>query len=108
MLPVETDHLSHPIPKEMPMRLREIVGFVNAEGHAARGDFMQMRFPEMRSRLFDQRDVCLIAVAELVAQSRCKLETARAAADDDDSMQRPRARQRTRRVHRRLHRSAFS
>src|SRR5207248_6781942 len=62
----------------------------------------------MRSRLFDQRDVRLIALAELVAQSRGKLETARAAADDDDSMQRPAARRSASRIHRRLNRSDFS
>src|SRR5436309_8414093 len=108
MLPVETDHLTDPIPKAMPMRLREVVGFVNPESHAARGDFMQMRFPEMRSRLFDQRDVCPIALAELVTDPRGELKPAGAAADNDDSMQRPRARPSASRVHRRFHRSTFS
>src|SRR5206468_744929 len=107
MLPVETDHLADPIPKEMPVRLREIVGFVNPESHAARGDFMQMRFPEMRSRLFDQRDVRPIALAELVTHPRGKLEPTGATADDDNAVQRPRARQGASRIHRRLPRSAF-
>src|SRR5438046_10714323 len=102
MLPVETDHLPDPIPKKMPMRLREVVGFVNAEGHAARGDFMQMRFPEMRSRPFDQRDVCPVALAELVTQSRGELEPAGAAADHDDAMKRTRFGRPVSRRHHRL------
>jgi len=90
LFPVETDHLPDPIPKEMPMRLRQVVGFINPEIHAACGDFMQMRFPEMRSRPFDQRDVCPVALAELVTYARGELEPTGAAADDDDAMRRAR------------------
>jgi hypothetical protein len=43
-------------------------------------------FQKMRPRFFDQRDVGLIALAELVAHSRGELEAARAAANEDDAM----------------------
>ncbi len=85
---VEAGHLAHPVVEMVPVRLREIVGVVDVEIHAAGGQLVQVRLPEMRARLLDQRDVRLAAPAELVAEPRRKLQPARAAADDDDAVRR--------------------
>src|SRR5204863_1442453 len=61
---------------------------VDPQIQAARGDFMQMRLPEMCARLFDQADVCPVTPAELVAQTGGEFQSTGTAADDDDPMQR--------------------
>jgi hypothetical protein len=66
-LPVESDHLAHAVPKPMPMRLREIVGRVQVEVHAAGGNLMQVRLPEMGARFLDERDRRAPSFSQLVA-----------------------------------------
>ena len=47
---VEADHLADPVAEMVPVRLREVVGLVDADVHAAGGDLVQLRLPEMRAR----------------------------------------------------------
>ena len=84
---VEPLHPSQPELKVVPARLKQIVQLVVVEVHAAGRDLVQQRLPQVRARLVDQRDQCLLAFAELVAQARGELEAAGASADDDDSVQ---------------------
>ena len=84
---IEPDHLANSVPKVMPVRLRQVVRLIDADIHAPGGDLVQMRLPEMRPLLLDQRDVRFLAAAELVAELSRKLEAAGAAAHDDDPMQ---------------------
>ena len=87
-LPVEARHLADPVAEAMPVRLREVVRVVHRDVHAAGGDLVQMRLPEMRTRTLDQRDVGAPTSAERVAELRRELESAGTAADDDDAVQR--------------------
>ena len=84
---IEPDHLADSVPKVMPVRLRQVVRLIDADVHAPGGDLVQMRLPEMRALLLDQRDVRFLAPAKLVAELGCKLEAASAASHDDDPMQ---------------------
>ncbi len=70
----------------MPVALRLIGKLVASGIHAAGRDFVQQRLPDVRARPIDERDLCLAASAELVAELRREFETAGAAADDDDVM----------------------
>ncbi len=54
------------------------------EVHAAGGEFVQQRLPQMRARAVHQRDARAAFAAEPVAEPRGKFETTRAAADNDD------------------------
>src|ERR1700730_12300158 len=71
----------------VPASLSQIARFVDTDVHAASGDFVQMWLPEMRSLLFDQRDVRFLLFAKLVPELGRELEAAGAAADDHNSMQ---------------------
>ena len=89
--PSERCFLSRPIicpidTVEMPMRLREVVGFVSRDPCCPR-QFMRCG-TEMRSRLFDQRDMCPIALAEPVT-IRVANRARRRPADDNDAMKAP-------------------
>ena len=69
----------------MPVRLRKVIGLVDAHVHAAVRQLVQMRLPEVRARALDQRYVRLVAPSQRVAELRRELEAARTAADDDDA-----------------------
>ncbi len=84
LLAVQANHFTDAVPEVVPMRLRQVVGFVNADIHAAGGDLMQMRFPDVHTFAVDQCDVD--ATPQLVAEPRRELESACAAADDDDAV----------------------
>ena len=84
---VDVRGLADAIAEVMPVRLREVVGLVHPDVHAAGRDLVQVRLPEVRARLLDQRDVRLLPLAERVAESRREFEAAGAAADDDDPME---------------------
>ena len=82
---VEAGHLADAIDEAVPVGLRQVVDLVHAQVHAAGGDLVQQRLPEVRALPVDQRDAGLAALAELVAQAGGKLEPAGAAADNDDA-----------------------
>ena len=67
----------------VPVRLRQIIELVHAQVHAAGGDLVQQRLPQMRAVLVDQLDLHLLAPAELIAEPGRKLQPARPSADDD-------------------------
>jgi hypothetical protein len=58
--------------KAMPVRQREIVGGVRVGVHAAGGDFVQQRLPDVRLESIDQRNLGLAVPAQLVAKRRCQ------------------------------------
>ena len=84
---IQADHLADAIAEVVPVRLRQIVQLVRAQVHAAGGDLVQQRLPQMGAALVDEGDVRALALAELVAQARGQLQSASAAADDDDAVQ---------------------
>ena len=83
---VDAGQRAEPKDEAVPIGLRQVVDLVHAEIHAAGGDLVQQRLPQMRATAVDQRDVSLAASAELVAQPGDKLEPACPAADDDNAM----------------------
>ena len=84
---VDADHLAIAILEAVPVPLR-LIGQLMAPGvHASGGDFVQQRLPDMRACPIDERDLGLAFSAELIAELRCKLEPAGAAADNDDAVE---------------------
>ena len=84
---VEADHLAVAKPEAVPVGLGEIVELVPGNVHAAGGDFVQQRLPQMGARLVDERDLGAVAPAELIAEASDELEPAGAAADHDDAVE---------------------
>ena len=70
----------------VPARLREVVELVRVHVHAAGGDLVQERLPQVRAAAVDEGDAGLRAVAVAVAQLRRELEPAGAAADHHDAV----------------------
>ena len=68
----------------VPVRLGEIVERVVVEVHAAGGDLVQQRLPEVGARRSISVMLGLAALAQLVAQPGRQLQAGGAAADDDD------------------------
>jgi hypothetical protein len=56
------------------------------EVHAARGDFVQQRLPQVRACAIDKRHASAAPTAERIAEPRREFEAAGATADDDDAM----------------------
>ena len=83
---IEADHFAEPVAKAVPIGLGEIIQLMLRDVHAAGGDFVEQRLPQMRARLLDQRDVGAAAPPERVAEPRRELEPAGPAADDDDAV----------------------
>jgi len=54
--------------------------------HPTRGDLVEQRLPHVRRELIDERDFHLVAAAIFVAELRRKRQSARATADDEDSV----------------------
>ena len=84
---VDAGHLAVAELESVPITLRLIGKLVATNVHAAGGDLMQERLPDVRARLLDEGNLRLAPLAELVAQPRRQLEAARATAHDDDVMQ---------------------
>jgi len=61
---------------------------VPADIHAAGRHFVEQGLPQMRARLFDERDIRQPMPAKPVAEARDEFEPAGAAANDDDAMER--------------------
>ena len=85
---VEPDHLAVAEPEAVPVGLGEIVELVPRHVHAAGGNFVQQRLPQMGARLVDERDLGAVAAPELIAEASDELEPAGAAADHDDTVER--------------------
>jgi hypothetical protein len=85
---VEPIHAAEPEAERVPARLIEIVELVIVQVHAAGGDLMQQRFPQMRAGFVHERDQRPPGFAQGVAESRGQLEAAGASADYDDPVRR--------------------
>ena len=85
-LPVQADHGPCAVAESVPVRLGQVVRGVIVDVDAAGGNLVQVRLPEVRARLLDQRHVGAAALAQPVAQPRHKLQPARAAAHHDDAV----------------------
>src|SRR5882672_1602635 len=86
LVSVETDHFPEPVAEVMAARLRCVVELVSARIHAARGDLVELRLPQMRPRTIQQLHLRIAALSETVAQTCCELETGCPAANDENSM----------------------
>ena len=84
---VEADHLAQAEPEIVPVSLGEIVELVAGNVHAAGGDFVEQRLPQMGARLFDQGDVGAAGPAERIAEAGDELDPTGTAADHDDAME---------------------
>ena len=60
---------------------------MHAQVHAAGGDLVQQRLPQVRTGLVEQLDLRLAAPAELVTEHGGKFQPARPATDDEDLVQ---------------------
>ena len=70
----------------MPMRLSEIIEFMVAQIHAARGDLVEMRLPEVRAFLFDEFDRRPALLAKAITETSRQFKASGAATDDDNFM----------------------
>jgi hypothetical protein len=84
---VERDHLAEAEAEAMPVGLGEIVELVPGNVHAASGDFVEQRLPQMGARLFHQRNVGAAAPAQPIAQPGDQFEPTGPTPDDDDPME---------------------
>ena len=87
VLAVEPDHFAEAKPEIVPVGVREIVDLVLGGIHAAGGDFMKQRLPEMGPGTLDQRNPRLALGRQTVAKARYELEPSGASADDDNMVQ---------------------
>jgi hypothetical protein len=71
----------------VPVGLGEVVQLMLGAAHAAGGDGVEQRLPDMGSGAFHQSDTGLAALAERVAQLGGELEAGGPATDNDDFMQ---------------------
>src|ERR1700686_3706054 len=85
---IEPDHFAEAVMESVPMCLGEEVHLILTGIDAASCDGMQHGFPQMRSRTIHQRDVRERAPAKAAAEPGRKYESCRAAAHDDDLVQR--------------------
>ena len=84
---IDADHLAIAISESVPMPLCLKGQFVASGIHAAGGDFVQQRLPDVRTCMVDKGDLGSAFAPELVAELRREFEPAGAAADDDDAVQ---------------------
>ena len=92
-LAVEADDLADLVAEMVPVGLREIVDCVMADIHAACGDLMQQRLPQMRAGPVDQRDLRAPRRPSVSPSRRREFEAAGAPADDEDALGAARRRQ---------------
>jgi hypothetical protein len=85
-LPIEAGHFPDAIAKAVPVRLRKVVDLVRPRVHAAGGDLVQLRLPDVGAVTVDERHVH--RAADAVAKPGRELEAAGAAADDHDAVAR--------------------
>ena len=67
--PVEADHLAVAKPEPVPVSLGEIIELVPGHIHAASGDLVEQRLPQMRTGLVDERDLGPVMLPELIAEA---------------------------------------
>ena len=75
-----------PVAEVVPVRLREVVDLVRADVHAAGGDLVQLRLPDVRAVLSISVTSRAAARPSLSPSRGGELEPAGAAADDDDAV----------------------
>ncbi len=83
---VESFHPAQLKLEMMPARLGKIIQFVVVLIHAASGDPMQQRFPQMSTRAVNQGDAHATLATEPVTKPGGEFKSARAATDDDEAM----------------------
>jgi hypothetical protein len=85
---VEPNHLTNAVAEVVLRSLRQVVHRVAANVQRASGYFVQVRLPDVGAGALDESDLGLLATAQAVAQFGRKRETGRAAADNDNLVQR--------------------
>src|SRR5664279_1111752 len=81
---VESDQLTKPIAKMMPMRLGKVIKCMLVEIEAASRHRMEKRLPKMRTRFVDECDPSSLAPSERVAKPRSKFQSPSTATDYND------------------------
>ena len=71
--PIDPDHLPDSIAKAVPIRLREIVDLMSGDIHTSGGNFVKLRFPDMRAVALDQCDVELPSASVFITKAGRKL-----------------------------------
>ena len=83
-LAIEAYHFSDTVAEVMPVRLRQKVELVRADIHAAGGNLVQQRFPDVRSATINERHSSGATLAQRVTETCRELDAAGSAAHDDD------------------------
>src|SRR5450631_3460 len=78
---VESDQLTKPIAKMMPMRLCKVIKCMLVEIEAASRHRMEKRLPKMRTRFVDECDPSFLAPSERVAKAHSKFQSPSTATD---------------------------
>jgi hypothetical protein len=71
--PIEADHFSDPVAKVVVGGMREIINRITAHVQSTRGNFVQVRLPDVNSRALNERDLCPSSPSKTVAQLCRKL-----------------------------------
>ena len=87
LLAVEAHHLAHAVTEAVPVALRQVVGGVLVYVDAAGGHLVQVRLPEVRARLLDERHIRQALLAQRAALPCGEFQAAGAAADDGHAVQ---------------------
>ncbi len=85
---VQSDHLADAIAIMAAARMGHQFERVGFAVHCAGGDFVQQRLPDVNTQPVEQRDRGLAAAAERRPKQRRQMQPRRAAADNEDAMQR--------------------
>src|SRR5712692_11088550 len=88
LVAIEAAHSAEAKTVVMRARVGEIFNRVHIDVQCARGDLVQMGLPDMRAGLVQERNGSLLPLAQRVPEAGGELQTAGAAADDQDPMQR--------------------
>jgi hypothetical protein len=85
---VEADHRSNPIAVKALAGVSDQFEGVLFTIQRPGCDFVQQRFPNVNTRMIEQRDRCFVAATQRGAKKRRQTKSGRAAADNENAMQR--------------------
>ena len=83
---IESAHAPELELEVVPFRLGDIIEFVFGRVQRTGGHFVQQRFPDVGQVRVDQHDAGRAALAQSLTQTGSQLQTAGAAADNDNTM----------------------
>ena len=87
IFPVNAYHFPEAKSEVVPVSVHKIVYLMLSYVHAARGNFMKQRLPQMRAGTLDQRNRCLASSSKAVAEAGRQFESPRSAPYNDNMVE---------------------